>query len=122
MAYRIPERRRAVECGNGKWSPQYSLAVDIEITDEYLGGRIRARTTMLSMLGCVVDTLELFPMGRSVSVKLFHRGAEVSTLGKVLYARSDLGMGLAFTIIEPEDKRILDWWVTEFVSIPLLKR
>jgi len=87
----------------------------------FLGAQIKARTTMLSLLGCVVDTLKLFPKGMSVRVKLSHRGAVVRTLGKVLYSRSDLGMGLAFTIIEPEDKQILDWWVTEFVSIPLLK-
>jgi hypothetical protein len=110
-----------VEYEIGRWAPHYSLVVDIEMTDAHLGVQIRARTTMLSLLGCVVDTLELFPMGLSVDVKLFHRGAEVRAHGKVLYSRSDLGMGLAFTIIEPEDKRILDWWVTEFVSIPVLK-
>ena len=106
----------------GRWIPHYSLVADIEITDVHLGVQIRARTTMLCLLGCVVDTLELFPRGLSVNVRLFHGGAEVRAFGKVLYSRSDLGMGLAFTIIEPEDKRILDWWVTEFVSIPILKR
>ena len=101
----------------GRWTPHNSLVVDIEITDVHLGVQIRARTTMLSLLGCVVDTLEVFPMGLSVDVRLFHRGAEVRTLGRVLYARPDLGMGLAFTSLEPDDKRILDWWVAEFVSI-----
>jgi hypothetical protein len=110
-----------VEYEIGRWVPHYSLVVDIEITDVHLGVQIRARTTMLSLLGCVVDTLELFPMGLRVDVKLARRATEVRALGKVLYARSDLGMGLAFTIIEPEDLRILDRWVSEFVSIPTLK-
>lgn len=100
-----------------RWAPHYSLVADIEITDMHLGVQIKARTTMLSPLGCVVDTLELFPKGLCVSVKLFHRGAEVRALGRVLYARPDLGMGLAFTNLEREDKRILDHWMGEFVSI-----
>ena len=108
-----------MEYGIGRWAPHYPLVVDIEITDVHLGVQIRARTTMLSLLGCVVDTVELFPMGLSVNVKLFHQGAEVRALGKVLYARSDLGMGLAFTGIESEDKRMLDWWMAEYVSIPI---
>jgi hypothetical protein len=104
-----------------KWSPHYFLAVDIEITDVHSAIQIRARTTMLSLLGCIVDTLRLFPRGISVNVKLSHRGAEVRALGRVTYARSYLGMGLAFTSIEPADERILDWWMAEFVSIPIRK-
>ena len=102
-----------------RWAPRYSLVVDIQITDVDLGVQIRTRTTMLSLLGCVVDSFELFPKGMAVNVKLFHRGAEVRGLGRVLYARRDLGMGLAFTSIEPEDERILDWWMAELVSIPI---
>jgi hypothetical protein len=74
---------------------------------------------MLGLLGCVVDTFELFPKGMAVNVKLSHRGAEVRALGRVLYARPDLGMGLAFTSIKPEDERVLDWWMAELVSIPI---
>lgn len=102
-----------------RWAPHYSLVVDIEIADLHLGVPIRARTTMLSLSGCVVDTLELFPKGLNVTVKLSLRGAEVKALGRVLYARLDLGMGLAFTSIEPEGRRILDWWMAEFVSNPV---
>jgi hypothetical protein len=108
-----------VEYEIAKWSPHYSLAVDIEITDVQSAIQIRARTTMLSLVGCIVDTLRVFPKGISVSVKLSYRGAEVRALGRVIYARSDLGMGLAFTSIGSGDERILDWWMTELVSIPI---
>jgi hypothetical protein len=122
MQFTHSEREWTLEYESVRRTPRHSLVVDIDMTDLQSEIQIRARTTMLCLLGCVVDTLELFPRGLSVNVRLFHGGAEVRAFGKVLYSRSDLGMGLAFTIIEPEDKRILDWWVTEFVSIPILKR
>ncbi|MFI5450271.1 MAG: PilZ domain-containing protein [Candidatus Bathyarchaeia archaeon] len=100
-------------------TPRYSLIVDIEITDVLLEIQIRARTKMLSTFGCGVDTLKLFPKGTSVRIKLSHQGAEVRALARVVYSSSDLGMGVAFTSVEREDERILEWWITELVSIPI---
>jgi hypothetical protein len=48
-----------------------------------------------------------------------HRGAEVKAFARVVYASADLGMGLAFTDIDGEDEYILEWWLAEFVSIPI---
>ena len=100
-------------------APRYSLIVDIEMTDVKLETLIRARTKMLSKCGCGVDTVKLFPKGTSVRIKLTHHGEEVSGLGRVVYSSSDLGMGVAFTNVEREDERKLEWWIAEFVSIPI---
>jgi hypothetical protein len=37
---------------------------------------------------------------------------------KVVYASPELGMGLAFTRIDPEDERILGAWIDALTAIP----
>jgi hypothetical protein len=74
---------------------------------------------MLSQCGCGVDTLELFPKGTRVKIKLSHQGAKVNALARIVYSSSDLGMGVAFTSVEGEDERILESWIAEFLSVPI---
>lgn len=102
-------------------TPRYSLAVDVEITDEESEIQIRAKTKMLSPFGCGVETMKLLPKGTGVRIKLSHNGEEVRALARVIYSRSDLGMGIAFISVEPEDERILEWWIVKFLSIPILE-
>jgi len=113
-------RGYAVEHELVRGTPRYPLVVDIEMTDLQLETQIRARTKMLSMFGCGVDGSKLFPQGTSVRIKLSHRGAEVMALARIIYSSLDLGMGVAFTSVEREDERILEWWIAEFASIPSL--
>jgi len=108
-----------VEYESVRRTPRYSLIVDIEIIDIKLEIQITARTKMLSLYGCGVDALKLFPKGTRVRIKLSHRGAEVIALARIVYSNSDLGMGIAFTSVEQEDERILEWWIVEFLSIPI---
>jgi hypothetical protein len=104
-----------VEFDDVRRTPRYSLAVDIEVVDVHSGIRIEARTKVLSLAGCGVDALNLFPQGTSVTVKLSHQGQETKALARVVYSRSDLGMGLAF--IHVQDEEVLEWWIAEFMSI-----
>ena len=100
-------------------TPRYSLAVDIEMTDVLLEIRISGRTKMLSTSGCGVESSMLFSKGTSVRIRLSHQDAEVRALGRVVYSNSDLGTGVAFTIVEREDERILESWIAEYLTIPV---
>jgi hypothetical protein len=111
-----------MECESVRRTPRYSLSVDIEMTDIKLGIRITTRTKMLSMFGCGVDAVKLFPQGTNVRIMLSHQGADVRAFGKVVYSSSDLGMGLAFTNVRQEDERILERWIVQSVSIPIRGR
>jgi len=121
MRFTHSGKEYAVEYEGLRRTTRYCLAVDIEMTDIKLEIQIRARTKMLSMFGCGVDTVKLFPQGTRVRIKLSHQGAEVRALARIIYSSSDLGMGVAFTSVEREDERILEWWIAEFASIPILE-
>ena len=111
--------RGEVEYKSVRRTPRYSLIVDVEMTDALLEMQIRARTKMLSMCGCGVDSSMLFPRATSVRIRFFHQDAEVRALGRVVYSSSDLGMGVAFTTVEQEDERILECWIAEYLTIPV---
>ena len=98
---------------------RYPFIVDIELTDVQSEIQIRAQTKELSLFGCGVDTLKLFPRGTNVRIKLSRGGADVKALARVVYASPELGMGVAFTSVEREVERILEGWVAELMSIPI---
>jgi hypothetical protein len=81
--------------------------------------QIRARTKMLSVFGCGVESSELFLQGTRVMIKLSHHGAVVRAVARVVYSNSDLGMGFAFTSVEREYQRILELWIAEYLSVPV---
>lgn len=108
-----------MECESVRRVPRYSLAVEVQMTDTQSEMQISARTKMLSMSGCGVESSMLFSKETSVRIRLSHQDAEVRALGRVVYSSSDLGMGIAFTIVEREDQRILECWIAEYLTIPV---
>ena len=107
-----------MERGFVRRTPRYSVVVDVELTEIQSGAQIRGRTKQLSLLGCGLDAVKLFPKGTNVKIRFRHQGAEANVLARVVYASVELGMGFAFTSIEKEDERILEWWLAEYLSIP----
>jgi hypothetical protein len=106
-----------VEFNCRRRTPRCPLAVNIEVTDMQSDVQIRGRTNTLSRAGCGVDAEQLLPKGTRVRIRLTHKGMEAKALAKIVYSTSDLGMGLAFTIVERQDEAILEWWMVEFMSI-----
>ena len=91
------------------------------MTDVQSGTQIRGRLKDLSLGGCGVNAAALFAKGTRVRIKLFHGGGYIPALGTVIYGRPELGMGIMFTSIEPEDQRILTGWIAELMSIPIAR-
>jgi hypothetical protein len=77
------------------------------------------RVKDLSLSGCGVNTPAPFAKGTRVRIKLFHGGGYIPALGTVIYGRVELGMGIMFTSVEPEDQRILAGWIAELANIPM---
>ncbi len=100
-------------------SPRYFFAVDIELTDLQSHTQIHERTKDLSLFGCGVDTSQPFPQGTAVRIKLSHEDATVAAFARVVYASPELGMGLVFTRVDPENQRILEEWIAELMSMPM---
>ena len=90
---------------------RHSLAVDVEVIDLESSIQISEHTKDLSLYGCGVSTATPFPAGTRVMVKMVHGSKKIAAFGRVVYGRQDIGMGIVFTTIEPEDQRLLEDWI-----------
>ncbi len=86
---------------------------NIELTDLQSETQTKEQTSDLSLFGCHVGTLKPLPPGTKVRTKISHRNEDFEALGKVTYARSNAGMGILFTRIEPHYQLVLDKWIAE---------
>ncbi len=92
---------------------RYPFQANIELTDVRSETEIKERTSDLSFFGCHVNTLKPLVPGTKVRIEIVHRGFIFEALGKVVYARSNAGMGIVFTSIQQHDQLILDNWIAE---------
>ena len=107
-----------LECEVARRVPRYQFVADVELADVQVGIRLVARTKTLGRFGCGIDTSLQIAKGTSIRIKLYHRGAEVKALGRVVYSGSSVGMGIEFTNVDRENERILELWIEELVSTP----
>jgi hypothetical protein len=96
---------------------RHPLVVDAEVTNLESEIQIRERTKDLSLYGCGVSTVTPFPAGTKVRVKVAYGRKEIVAFGKVIYGRRDIGMGIVFTTIEPDDQKLLEDWFAELAIL-----
>lgn len=70
-----------------------------------------AQTSELSRYGCFVKTIQPYPQGTRVHIEMAEGGTTFSALGVVAYVAGD-GMGVIFSMVEPEDHEILAKWLS----------
>ena len=95
----------------------HSVIVDVKVIDLKSGIQIRERTKELTLYGCSVSIATPLPAGTKVMLKIAYRRKRVTAFGKVIYSRPDIGMGIVFTTVEPEDQKLLEDWIAE-LAIP----
>jgi PilZ domain len=67
----------------------------------------------LSRGGCYVDTINPFPMGAEVRIRISKGNLTFVAPAKVMYAAAGMGMGLMFTKIEPHRLQVPQEWLRE---------
>jgi hypothetical protein len=92
---------------------RYGLKVTAEVTDLQSEVQRQGQTSDVSLHGCGIVAMSDFSQGTRVRVRLLREDLEIVALGRVVYSRPDLGMGIAFTTLEPKDERALAEWIDE---------
>ena len=93
--------------------PRYPVSAIAEVVHLQADTRLNGRVSDLSRGGCYVDTINPFPVGADVKIRITKGNTSFLAQGRVLYAASGMGMGLAFTKIEPERLLVLEEWLRE---------
>jgi hypothetical protein len=93
--------------------PRRPFVAAVQATDLESGVQLTGDTGDLSLFGCFMNTPTPFSHGTKLSLRIAHGGTGLAALGRVAYARSNQGMGIVFSSIEPDDQTVLDEWLAE---------
>ena len=100
----FPERRA---------NTRFAFSVAAEVVELRSQARIASRSSDLGLGGCYVDTLTPFPVGSPVKVRLTQANRTFEAQAAVTYAHVGMGMGLAFSEVQPDQLATLQDWVRE---------
>ena len=78
--------------------------------------RLSSQTSELGMGGCFIDTLNPFPEGTLVRVRLVKDSGAFESGAKVVYVLPGFGMGLAFAHVPHDQKLTLEKWIAELAK------
>ncbi len=96
------ERRRA---------PRFTFVAAGEVLDENSGSLLPIRVSDLSLNGCYLDTINPFPGGTPVHVKIFTESHRFEAPATVVYSHIHLGMGIAFRELDSAHLTVLQNWL-----------
>jgi PilZ domain len=100
--------------------PRYHFCGAAEALDGLHRTRMSARTSDIGKGGCYVDTFSPFPLKTPVKIRITREKLSFTAEARVVASKIGMGMGLAFTSIDPHEMSTLDKWLGELSgSAPL---
>jgi hypothetical protein len=103
----FPNKRAVLRC---------QFVASTEVIERESETQLSARTSEIGLGGCYVDTLNPFPTGTLVIVRINRDGGVFECEAKVVYIHANCGMGIAFTNIALDQRRLLQNWIAGLVS------
>jgi hypothetical protein len=92
--------------------PRYTFAAVAELSDTATVTGIKGKIAEISRKGCYVDSLTPPLVGTLLTLRISCDQGTFATKGKVIYAREQNGMGVAFVDAPPDQLKILDSWLS----------
>lgn len=95
---------------------RHKIAAPIELIEAESGKRVKARLSDLGRAGCYVNFDSPFPVGTALELVIHQGPKSFHAQARVVYAMPGKGMGLSFTLVEPEQYQILDKWLAAYME------
>jgi hypothetical protein len=102
------EKKRAVR--------RCQLVASTEVMERDSQTQLSARVSEIGLGGCYVDTLSPFPDGTLVHIRIIRDGGAFECEAKVVYVHDSFGMGIAFTNIAVDQRRLLENWIAGLIT------
>jgi len=100
--------------GERRLALRHLISVPAEVVEPRSQVRLSARVSDLSLEGCYIDTLNPFPVGTTVQLRLLKAKDVFETQARVCSCQLGMGMGLSFGDSTPEQRAVLVGWLAEF--------
>lgn len=94
-------------------SLRWPFTAAVLVLEPVSGAHIEAHTTDLGPGGCFLDTMNSFPPGTKVVVRMTKEGESVEADAVVACSQVGVGMGLTLTTVAPGHRTVLDRWFAE---------
>jgi PilZ domain len=94
-------------------APRYQFIAEAEVTEISSDTKLIAKTSDLSLGGCFLDMLNPSPAGTDVQIRISHKSATFTTLGRVVFVLPNMGMGVEFRSVDDDQQAILQEWISE---------
>ncbi len=95
---------------------RHNFSATAEVTDMVSGTRLSTRAADLSPTGCYLDSLNPFTVGSKVRLRIVWDGAELVCTAIVRDSQPGMGMGVAFTDLDPAPKAVIERWIRKMGS------
>ena len=92
---------------------RYPLIALVEALEPKSNTQITGRTSDVSLSGCYVDTLNPFPEGTTIRIRLTREKVSFEANANVVFSQMGVGMGVAFTSAEKDQFQIYQNWINQ---------
>jgi PilZ domain-containing protein len=99
-------------------NPRYAFVANAELFEPATKMRIATRVSELSKQGCYLDMLNPFPEDTMALVQISAGDKVFETKVRVVYAHSNLGVGLVFLDPDAKNVEVLKSWLDEAKEDP----
>jgi hypothetical protein len=103
----------AVDAKKCRTHPRFSMTAIAEAVEIQTDTRIRGHISDIGEGGCYVEVMSPFGVGCDVNLRIVKNDKAFSAKGKVQYSKGGMGMGVAFTEIDPDQRPLLRQWIGE---------
>lgn len=93
--------------------PRVAFGGVAEVSAAGLPEQTIGAVSKLSRLGCFVRFTASLPERSRLTLRITYDGQELTAPGVVIYAVRGVGIGVNFGLIAPDDKAVLDHWLSE---------
>jgi hypothetical protein len=94
-------------------NPRWPFTASVSVLEPVSGAHIEAHTADLGPGGCFLDTMNSFPPGTKVQMRMTKDGRSIEADAVVAYSQVGVGMGLSLTTVAPGHRAVLDHWYAE---------
>jgi PilZ domain len=92
---------------------RFPFSASVQLAQMESDTRLHGRVSDLARGGCYIDTINPFPTGADVRIRIMKANVSFETEGTVSFATAGLGMGLAFKNLDAECIMVLEEWLQE---------
>jgi hypothetical protein len=109
----ISSKESTAESAERRRGRRFAVSASAEMVELRTHTQLAGRASDLGTGGCYVDTLTPFPVETSLILNLKSENHVVRAKADVIYAHTGMGMGLAFTGMDSDQRENLSAWLRE---------